>query len=113
MSGLGIQRSGRLIRQNDCRIIDHRAGDRHTLLLTAGQPRHAAVFESRKIHEAEHLRNALLYLVLRHLLKLQSERDIFVYVVVREKRVPLEDRVDGALVRGEARDAFSVKKNFA
>ena len=110
---LEVERRERLVEEKHLRLIYERSGDRHTLLLTAGQARHAAVFESRQIHEAEHLRNALLYLILRYLLKLQSERNVFVYVVVRKKRVPLEDRVDGTLVRGETRDAFSVKKNFA
>lgn len=106
--------ASRLVEEKHLRLIYERSGDRHTLLLTAGQARHAAVFESRQIHEAEHLRNALLYLILRYLLKLQSERNVFVYVVVRGKSAYLwKIVVDGTLVRGETRDAFSVKKNFA
>ena len=37
MSCLRIKCSGRLIRKNDRRIIDHGTGDRNTLFLTTGK----------------------------------------------------------------------------
>ena len=38
-AGMGIQVAGRLVGQYDARMIDERAGDRHALLLAAGQLR--------------------------------------------------------------------------
>ena len=43
----------------------------------------------------------------------QSERNVFENIQVRKKRVPLKDRIDGALVRGEIGNILAVEQDLS
>ena len=54
-AGLGIQRAGRLVAQQQRRILAQRAGDGHALLLAAGELVGALVELVLQAHQAQHL----------------------------------------------------------
>jgi hypothetical protein len=60
---LGVERGGRLVEQHDDRVHRQRAGDRHALLLAAGQLAGELVLVRHQAHAVEHLQAAGLGLV--------------------------------------------------
>ena len=95
----GVQRSERLVEQEDARLGCHCAGQRHPLALTAGELRRIAVGETFELDEAEQLPHPVADLVLRALADLEREGDIVAHAHVLERRVVLEDEPDAAFLR--------------
>ena len=99
LTHLVVEGAQRLVEQQHLRRVDERTGYSHALLLAAGQRLYVAPLVVGHVDHLEGLANALLDLVLRHLVELEAESDVVVYVQMREKRVALENRVYGAFVR--------------
>ncbi len=58
----GVEIGERLVEQQEPRLDDQRAGQRHALLLAAGKLARQAVLEPDKLHLVEHLAHAALAL---------------------------------------------------
>ena len=110
---LQVQRAQRLVQQQHLRLIDQRAGDRHTLLLSAGKQRDILVLIALQADQLEHLHHLLLDDVFAHLADLQPECDILIYAHVREQRVFLKYGVQLPLMRRHLGDILSVKDDRA
>ena len=61
LGGTAVERAGRLVGEDDMRVVDERARDRHALLLPARQLRRLVVFAMRE----PNLGKALLGLLMR------------------------------------------------
>ena len=81
---LGVERRQRLVEQQQLRLRRQRAGERHALLLAAGELVGIAVAELRQLDDAEHLLDARVDLGLRHAGDLQAEADVLRHRQVRE-----------------------------
>jgi hypothetical protein len=90
-----------------------RAGERHALLLTAGNLAGTALLECLHPHEPQHFVDGLLDLVLRLALHLQPEADILPDRQMGEQGVALEHRVDRPLVGRQAGDVRAVQEDLA
>ena len=96
-----VERAERLVEQQRARAVDERAGERHALLLAAGELRRLALAVLAELDHLERLVDARLHVGLADLLALEPERDVLLHGQVREQRVGLEDGVDVALVGRE------------
>ena len=94
-----------------CGLRRERAGQRHALLLAAGELVGIAVAELRQLDEAEHLGDARVDLGLRHAGDLQAEGDVLRDRQVGEQRIGLEHHADVALVRLEVGDVLAVDQD--
>ena len=103
LAQLEVERAERLVQQQDARPVDERAGERDALLLPAGELPRLPPLGPGEPDDLEDLENASAHLVARHAPALEPERDVLEHVEVREEGVALEDRVDVALVRRQAR----------
>ena len=99
LAQLEVERGERLVQQQDFRAADERAGYGDALLLTAGKTGDAAVLKAGERDHAEHLVDALIYLVTRDFLLAQRESDVLKNVEMREQGVALENGVYIALIR--------------
>ena len=108
-----IERAQRFVEQKDLRPVDERAGDGHTLLLTAGQARHPAVLEALETDDLQHLGHAVVDLRFRHLCDPQAERDIVIHVQMREQCVALENGVNLPFIGRYVVDALAVEQHIA
>ena len=99
LAQLEVERGERLVQQQDFRAADERAGYGDALLLTAGKTGDAAVLKAGERDHAEHLVDALIYLVPRDFLLAQRESDVLKNVEMGEQGVALENGVDVALIR--------------
>ena len=108
-----VERAERLVEQQYLGPVHERAGDGDALLLAAGELVRLALFKALERHYLQHLRDALLDLLLRHLGDAQAEGDVLEHVQVREQRVLLEHRVDAALVGRDIINPHTVKQHVA
>ena len=69
---LGVQVGERLVEEQNARLNDERAGERHTLLLTAGELVGHAALHTGELHEIKDLHHALADLFLRHVAQLET-----------------------------------------
>ena len=109
LAELYVQRSQRLVEQQRCRLVDERAGQRHALLLAAGELSRAPILETLELDDAQNLEHTSAVLLAGNALHLEPERDVVVDRHVREERVLLEHHVDGSSVREDRRDVPSLK----
>ena len=112
LAHLEVQRSERLVEEQDLGLIDQRAGDGDSLLLAAGERAHAPLFEAFQIHQVQGSPDLALDHVLGRLLLPEAERDVVVDIHVREQSVPLEDSIDGPLIRRQVLDRFPVEQDL-
>ncbi|MNQ62962.1 hypothetical protein D3C85_773280 [compost metagenome] len=94
-----VQRAERLVHQQDARLVDQCPGNRHPLLLAAGELGRAAMGELFQLHQLEHGVDLALAFGGREFADTQREGDVVAYRQVREQRVALEYHADTALVR--------------
>ena len=99
LAQLEIERTQRLVEQQDLGSVDQGAGDSDALLLAAGQLIWFAPLKAAELHQVEHLHHALANLVLGNLLHPQAVGDVVEDGHVRKQRVALEHRVHVALER--------------
>src|SRR6185437_11311610 len=95
------------VEQQNFRFVDKCAGKGDALPLSAGKLRRFAVGERRDTDERHYFFHATGNFRFSNLFHAQSERDIVANAEMREQRVGLEDRVDGAFVRGDRRSVAS------
>ena len=110
---LGVQRAERLVEQQHRRLQDQRPGQRHPLLLAAGQLARPALLERPQLHQFERGVDALLKFGLRQLLVPQAEGDVVEDRQEREQGVALEHRVHVAAVRRDGRYVLAVQQDPA
>ncbi len=87
---LGIEGGERLVEQEHRRLDDQRAGEGHTLLLTAGELPRAALGELLHLDQPQGPRHALARLRARHAAHAQPERHVARDREMREQREVLE-----------------------
>ena len=88
-------RKGRLVEQHDARVHAQRAGDRHALLLAAGELARIFVRLLGDLHPLQEVHGDLLGLLLRHLAHPdRRERAVFEDRQVREEVEVLEHHAD-------------------
>ena len=96
---LGVEVGERLVHQEGLRLAHDRAAHRHALALAAREVARLAIEQRLEVEDARGVRDALLDLVLRHLLDAQAEGDVLVHAEVRVERVALEHHRDVAVAR--------------
>ncbi len=99
LAHLEVQCGKRLIEEQHLRFVDDGAGYGDTLLLSAGERVHVAVFIVGHAHHAECLLHLLLDSGGGHLLQLKPESDVVEYVEVGEQGVFLEYGVHRTAMR--------------
>ena len=101
---LEVERAERLVEQQDTGPVDERPGHGDALLLATGQLRGLAAGHRPELDEVEHVLDGLLDVL--DLAAPEAEGDVLEDVEVREQRVRLEDRVDGALEGAQPGDVL-------
>ena len=107
LAQLQVERSQRLVEQQDLRLVDERARQRHPLPLPAGQLTRPPAAIAGKLDELERLFGLAVALRLRHALHHQPIGDIVENVEMREERVILKHGVDVAPIGWHALRLFA------
>ena len=108
-----VERGERLVEQQDLRPRHQRAGERHPLLLAAGQLADAPVAQAAEADQLEHGADPRAGLGGGHLRDLQAVGDVAGDGQVREERVALEHRVDRPAMGRRVADAPAVDQDLA
>ena len=98
LADLGVERTERLVEQQDARLDRQRAGQRHALALPTRELRGQPVGELREVHELEQLLDPVRRSRPWALADLEPEGDVLGDRHVLEDRVVLEDEADVALL---------------
>jgi hypothetical protein len=109
----GVEIGQGLVEQQEPRLDDQRAGQRHALLLAARQLARQAVLEPDKLHLLEHLAHAALALGLAAFAKEQAIADVLRHVEMGKQGVVLEDDAEVALAGRRCEDADAVGADVA
>ena len=109
---LGIEIGQRLVHQHDRRPDDDGAGNRHALLLSAGQLPWQLVDLAFEPDQRQGLFDALVGLAAANTLHGQPEADIAPYTHVREQRIALEHHAETAFFRLELVDTVAAQPDF-
>ena len=110
---LGVQVGERLIHQEELRLNDNRAGDGHTLALTAGHLRRVALEQVLDLRRLRRLVHALVDFFFGELLELERIGDVVVHRHMRPDGVALEDHGYAALTRKLVQNALAVDQDIA
>jgi hypothetical protein len=86
---------------------DERAGERHALLLAAGQLPRVPGAERAETDQVQHALDARAQLGRRHRAPAKAEGDVLEHGHVREERVRLEDQPEVAAMDGHPRDVLA------
>ena len=109
---VGVEVTQRLIKQQHFRLEDQRAGQRHALLLPAGDLIDKAVFESFQIHHRQRLFDAGFQLCARYAEHFQAITDILSQRHMREQGIGLKHHTDIALLNRAMGDVFAINENL-
>ena len=109
----GIEVRKRLIQEQQARILDQRAGNCNTLLLSTGKLGRLTVHQHIDMNQLRNFISTLDTLCLRHFLCLQRETNIAHDRHMRIQRIILENQTDTALFRRHRRNILIVKENFS
>ena len=93
-AGFGIQCAGRLVRQQNLRVVDKRTGNRHTLHLTAGHLVGLFVQLVAKPHLFKHLLRTGSALRFGNAGQRECQFDVGQHGLVRNEVVALEHKTD-------------------
>ena len=106
-----VEVPGRLVGNDHARIVHERAGDRHALLLTAGELRRIAFFPVDKADQLEHLRHAAADLLIGRSDHTHGKRNVFIHRhFVDQAKILKNDAQSPAQLRQlAALDALHVK----
>ena len=110
---LGVEVGERLVHQERLRLTHDGAAHRDTLALATGEATGLAIEVVRELEDARRFVDALVDLLLGHLLQLQCERDVVAHAEVRVQRVRLEDHGDVAILRIEVVDQAAADVHVA
>src|SRR5690606_18315907 len=108
---LCIERTERLVQQQESRLVGERARERDTLLLSARQLARSPVTEPAESHDVQQLLAASPPLLRRNLPDAQRELDVLRDGHVPEQRVVLEDEADAAFARRDIRHVAAVEQD--
>ena len=108
---LGVERSQRLIEQEDRGVQDERSGQRHALLLAARQLRGASLLHAPHANEREGLAGPVTAFLLGDALVPEPERDVVLDGEEWKQRVALEHGVDLPLVRWDAGHVHAIEQD--
>ena len=103
----------RLVEQQELRLLDQRAGERHPLLLAARELARPPVQQLADMHEVGRRPHPADRLVARGLLEAQREADVVAHRHVRIERVGLEDDADVAVAGLDLVDEVAVEAQLA
>ena len=106
-----VEGGERLVEEQHLRTLHQHAGEGHALHLSAGQLVTAAALVAFEPNQGQRLAHAARDLVARQALQTQPEGDVLADIEVREKRRPLEDRVERAKVGGQRRHVPTAQKH--
>ena len=106
-----IERSERLVQQENARLGSEGARERNALLLATRQRPHRAPLEPDEADQLQKLSGARFYRLRRVAAHPESERDVAEDVAVRKERVVLEDEADPTPVRWDVREILSVEQD--
>ena len=109
LAELGIERRERLVEQQHRRLRHQRAGDRHALLLPAGELVRIAPAEAGEAHVLQRFGDLSGNVSVAGLRHLQRERDVALDGHVREERVALEHRAHRPRLRRPADEVLAVQ----
>ena len=110
---LGVEVRERLVEEQHPRLDGQRAGDRHPLLLAAGELARIARLILRELHQLEHPAHALSDLRSGPAAQRQAEGDVVEHGQVREQRVVLEDHAEPAALGRQVIDRASIEPDLA
>src|SRR4051812_35894939 len=99
LADLGIERTERLVEQQNLRINGERAGQGHALALATRELVGIAGLKSRQAHYFQKIVDLFLDFGLRLLADLQAEGDVVANSQMLERRIVLEDEPDAASLR--------------
>ncbi len=108
-----IERRQRLVKQQDLRLGDQRAGERDALLLAAGELRRQPARILAHRHQLEQLAGALVPRRLVDAAHLQGEGDVVDHGQMRKQRVGLEHHRRAALGRRQVGDVLAAQDDVA
>ena len=97
----------RLVEEQHAGLEDERPGQRHALLLTAGELARVPSSERAEPHQLEHPLDARPQLGRAHPAPAKTEGDVLEHGHVREQRVRLEDQPEIAAMHGHPRDVLA------
>ena len=112
LTHLEVKGRKRLVEEQHLRAVYDGAGDSHTLLLSTRERLHIAMFVVGHAHHLQGTLHTLFNLALIYLLKLKSEGDIVVHIVIREKGVALKHSIHGAQMWRYARHLLATNEYF-
>ena len=98
--GLGVERAGRLVGQQDLGVVDKGAGNGHALHLAAGHLVRALVELVAEADLLQRLRGAPAPFGLADAGERQRQLDVLQHGLVRDEVVALEDEADGMVAVG-------------
>ena len=110
---LFVQRAEGFVHQHQFRLEHEGAGQRHPLLLTAGELPRPPVAELPHLHHIQHILHPRLALGLFHPAHLQRETEVLGHRHVGEQGVVLKHHPDAAFMGRDVVDGLAVKKNPA
>jgi len=113
LAELLVKSCERLVEQKHRRFQNKRAGERHTLPLSAGKLMHAAPVKAVEGDEGEHICNALAPNVRWHPPEAEAVSEILPHSHVRKKAKVLENRIARSLVRWKLGNIFSAEQDVA
>src|ERR1039458_9506235 len=103
-----IERPQGFLEQQQLRPLDQRTGERHPLLLAAGQLVRFALAEAAELHQTEHGGDALGDFGPRYPVLFQAEGDVLLDGHVGKQRIGLKHHVHRPLVRRHAGHVLAV-----
>ena len=101
LAELGVQVGQGFVKQQHGRLDDHGTGQRHTLLLAAGELVGEPLLHAFELHQLHYVIGAADDLILRDLGHTQTVGDVLPDVQVGEQGVGLEHHGDAPLVGGD------------
>ena len=91
LAEVGVEVRERLVEEQDLGLDDERAGQRHALLLAAGQLARVAARERRELGDRQDALDPALHILARQVAQAQAVGDVLEHGHVRPERVALED----------------------
>ena len=109
---MAVQRGERLVQQQQARLADQHARERHALCLPAGKFSGAVLFQPLELQHGDHFAQALLADSLV-LFAVQAAQDVFFHRHMREQGIVLEQIAYPALLRRQVDAARGIEQRFA
>ena len=114
LRGVVVQRAGRLVAQQQLRVLGKRSGNGHALLLAAGKLRREVVHAMRKAHLRKHLRRIKrIRADLAGKLNVLERRKVLNQVIELEHEADIQTAVLRELTFGESADLAPIKRDGA